>query len=54
MSLKQFIKKLKEDKYTCPLTIELDIDNETRNDVKNKEEAMLSLEKSVQFIKGCE
>lgn len=54
LDLKQFINKLVEDKYACPLTIELDLDNETRNDVKNREQAILALEKSVQFIKNLE
>lgn len=52
LPLKDFIAQLKKDNYDGIVTIELDFDNKTRNNIANNEQAICAIDKSIEFIKN--
>lgn len=52
LPLKDFIVNLKNESYEGLLTLELDFDNKKRNNIENNEQAILAIEKSLEFING--
>ncbi|MDD4164151.1 MAG: TIM barrel protein [Eubacteriales bacterium] len=50
LPLARFIKMLQKENYNNPLTIELDLDNPERNNVKTEEDAIKAMEHSYNFI----
>lgn len=52
LPLKDFIVHLKKDNYNGILTIELDFDNKKRNNILNNEQAISSIQKSLDLIKN--
>lgn len=53
IDLCSFIKTLKDDEYSYPLTIELDLDTKNRNNISTKEQALMCLKNSVNYIQNC-
>jgi sugar phosphate isomerase/epimerase len=51
LPLKDFIALLKKEDYDGIITIELDFDNKKRNNILNNEQAISSIQKSIDFIK---
>lgn len=51
LPLKDFIVELKENNYEGILTIELDFDNKKRNNILSNEQAISSIQKSIDFVK---
>ena len=50
MPLKDFIVQLNKENYDGLLTLELDFDNKKRNNILNNEQAIKSIQKSIDFI----
>lgn len=50
LPLKDFIVQLKKENYDGIITIELDFDNKKRNNILSNEEAILAIQKSIDFI----
>jgi sugar phosphate isomerase/epimerase len=50
LPIEQFLKKLIEQKYSFPITLEFDFENERRNSIKNNSDAISKIEESIRFV----
>lgn len=53
LPIKELIQTLRNDGYKYPVTLEYDFENLERNDIRNDEEAVEALIKSIDYIKNC-